>query len=87
MKNYLEIIPESIQLIKMTDEEYFSEKYKDYISNSKLSLIDPTAGGSPEKYLEGFKGSYNESFELGTDKWLLIKMKNKWRQHNKCKKN
>lgn len=66
MKNYLEIIPESIQLIKMTDEEYFSEKYKDYISNSKLSLIDPSTGGSPEKYLEGFKGSYNESFELGS---------------------
>lgn len=66
MTNCLEIIPESVQLVKMTDEEYFSSKYSDYISNSKLSLIDPTNGGSPEKYKEGFKGSYNESFELGS---------------------
>ena len=37
----IEIVPESIQLIKMTDEEYFSDKYKDYISNSKLGLLNP----------------------------------------------
>ena len=66
MKNYLEIIPESVQLIKMTDEEYFSDKYKDHISNSKLSLIDPSAGGSPEKFKEGFTGGFSESFELGS---------------------
>jgi hypothetical protein len=62
----VEIIKDSIQLIKMTDEEYFSEKYKEYISNSKLSLIDPSEGGSIEKYNSGFQGDYNESFDLGS---------------------
>lgn len=65
MKVYLEIIPESIQLLKMTDEEYFSEKYSDYISNSKLGLIDPDREGSLEKFKAGFKGGYSEAFELG----------------------
>lgn len=64
--NYLEVIPESIQLIKMTDSEYFSEKYRDYVSNSKLSLINPDEGGSIEKFREGFPNSYSESFELGS---------------------
>lgn len=61
----LEIIPESIQLLKITDEEYFSEKYKDYVSNSKLSLINPEEGGSIEKFNLGFKSDYSDSFELG----------------------
>jgi len=65
MKVYLEVIPESIQLLKMSDKIYFSEKYSDYISNSKLGLLDPESGGSSEKYKEGFKSSYSESFELG----------------------
>ncbi|MGV8961929.1 MAG: hypothetical protein ACOH2V_00930 [Candidatus Saccharimonadaceae bacterium] len=62
----IRLIPESIQLIKMTDEEYFSDKYKDYISNSRLSLIDPNEDGSPEKYELGNISKYNESFELGS---------------------
>ena len=62
----IEIIPESIQLIKMTDEEYFSSKYEDYISNSRLGLINPDNDGSTEKYLSGIKSKYSESFELGS---------------------
>ena len=62
----IEIIPESIRLVKMTDEEYFSSENKDYISNSKLGLIDPEEGGSLEKYLSGYSGIYSESFELGS---------------------
>lgn len=62
----LEIIPESVQFIKISDKEYFSDKYKDYVSNSKLSLIDPERDGSIEKYINGFDQSYNESFELGS---------------------
>jgi len=60
------IVPGSIQLIKMTDAEYFSAKYKDYISNSKLGTINPDEGGSPEKYEDGIKSAYSESFELGS---------------------
>lgn len=33
--------PHEILLTKITDEEYFSAIYKDYISNSRLSLVDP----------------------------------------------
>lgn len=62
----IEIVPESIQLIKMTDEEYFSEKYKDYISNSKLGLLNPEQDGSMELYTAGFKSKYSDSFELGS---------------------
>ena len=62
----IEIIPESIKLMKMSDEEYFSSSYSNYISNSKLSLIDPTEDGSPEKYKAGFTGSSSASFELGS---------------------
>ena len=32
---------DTIQLIEMSDEEYFSDKWADYISNSKLALINP----------------------------------------------
>lgn len=56
----------STQLLRLTDEEYFSDDYKDYISNSSLSLLDPTNGGSIKKFREGYKSDYNESFELGT---------------------
>lgn len=73
------LIPESIQLIKMTDEEYFSEKYKDYISNSLLSLIDPTDGGSSKKYEQGYENSgYNESFELGSAVHAVILQPNEF---------
>ncbi len=62
----IEIIPESIQFLKMTDEEYFSEKYKHYVSNSKLGMLNPNEGGSLEKFKEGFKSEYSSSFELGS---------------------
>lgn len=46
------IIPlfDSIQRIDMDDETYFSSKYKDYISNSRLKYINPKEDGSPEMY-------------------------------------
>lgn len=61
----IEIIPDSIIFTKMDDAIYFSEQYKEYISNSKLSLINPDEGGSIEKFEEGFKSEYSSSFELG----------------------
>jgi len=66
MKVSIEIIPDSIELVKMDDATYFSEQYKDYISNSKLSLINEDEGGSEEKFFSGFKSSFSDSFELGT---------------------
>ena len=45
------------------DEQYFKIPG---ISNSKLKLINPLEGGSPELYKQGFKHSYNTSLEMGT---------------------
>lgn len=60
----IHIIPETVRLVKMTDDEYFAEK--DYISNSKLSLINPDEDGSFEKFERGIKSEYSESFALGS---------------------
>lgn len=50
----------------MSDEEYFSDKYKNYLSNSKLGLLHPGEGGSLEKFQQGFKSDYSDSYELGS---------------------
>ena len=41
---------DSLEILNISDEQYFTE-YSDYISNSRLSLINPDQGGSVEKYL------------------------------------
>lgn len=58
------IVPGSIQLVKMTDPEYFA--LEGYISNSRLGLINPDEDGSPEKYKAGITNTYSESFALGS---------------------
>jgi len=82
----VELIKDSIERINMSDEEYFSEKYKNYISNSKLSLINPEQDGSPKKFKEGIKQEFNSSFDLGTavhglilepEKYILSEFRNK----------
>lgn len=46
------IIPvlDSIKREDLSDEEYFSKKYRDYISNSRLKYIDPSENGDPNTY-------------------------------------
>jgi len=69
----IKILSETIELIKISDEEYFSPKYKDYISNSRLGFLNEAEGGSVEKYKEGFGSSdYSDSFELGSAVHALI---------------
>lgn len=46
------------------DSQYFA--LKGYTSVSKLKLLDPRHGGSPDRYLMGFDYGYNESLLLGT---------------------
>lgn len=41
---------DSIKRVDMDDETYFSPKYKNYISNSRLKYISPKDGGSPDTY-------------------------------------
>ncbi len=58
---------ETLQLLKITDEVYFSSEYKDYISNSRLGLLNPKQDGSPEKFFTGFvPNGYISCFELGS---------------------
>lgn len=66
--NDIQIIPllDTLRLQKISDEVYFSEKYKGYVSNSRLGLINPQQGGSPEKFFEGFKSEYSSSLEIGS---------------------
>ena len=56
----------TLHLEKIDDSIYFSKKYSNYISNSRLSLINPEQDGSPEKFFSGFKSVYSPSFELGS---------------------
>ena len=46
------------------DSEYFA--LKGYTSVSRLKLLDPRHGGSPQRYIEGFDFGYNESLSMGT---------------------
>lgn len=46
---------DTLQLVKISDAEYFSPKYGGYISNSRLGLLNPRQGGSPESFFTGFK--------------------------------
>lgn len=61
-------LPDTIQLIEMDDEEYFSDKWAEWISNSKLALINPDQDGSPEVYKEGLSKhqKYSDSLVFGS---------------------
>ncbi len=62
----IKVIKDSIRRVQMSDEEYFGPKYKNYVSNSKLGLLNPAQGGSPQKFFEGFKSSGSQAFALGS---------------------
>jgi len=62
----IEIKLDSIELVRMSDQDYFSSKYKEYISNSRLGFLNEDEDGSIEKFLSGFKEEYSDSFALGT---------------------
>lgn len=57
LRNLVKLTPlvDTLQLLKISDSEYFSSKYEGYISNSRLGLLNPHQGGSPEAFFEGFK--------------------------------
>lgn len=62
----IEFLPETLSMKVISDEEYFSSEYKQYISNTKLKLINPDEGGTPKLYQEGLKFDYNPSIEFGS---------------------
>ncbi len=72
----VEPILDSLEMKKIEDRFYFGDEYKDYMSNSRLGLINPEQivrienkipiYGSYKEYLRGFDDSYRESFFIGT---------------------
>lgn len=54
---------DTLYLGKLEDAVYFSPKYSDYISNSRLGLLKQKG---PEAFIEGFKQGFNPSFQLGS---------------------
>ena len=56
-------ILDSLRLEDIDDSVYFSEKYSDYISNSRLGKL-VTDGA--ESFFEGLKSDYSASFETGS---------------------
>lgn len=57
---------DTLQLLDISDEEYFSPAYSNYISNSRLRLINPDQGGSPQLYKQGLGSSTTESLYRGS---------------------
>lgn len=78
----LELVPDSIEFLDMSDEKYFGEEYKNCISNSKLSLINPDQGGSKELYLQGFTGSTTPSLLLGSAVHSVVLQGNEFEINN-----
>lgn len=79
--NDIRIYPilESIHREKISDEVYFSEKYRDFISNSRLKLINPIQGGNPQLYKTGFDGSKTSSLFLGSAIHCLLLQKDEFK--------
>lgn len=59
---------DTLRLEKIDDEEYFSKKYSNYISNSRLSLINPEQDNDPEAFFEGLSkhNKYSDALIFGS---------------------
>ena len=82
--NQYKIIPDknSITSKQIDDSVYFGEEYKNYISNSKLSLLED---GDLIKYLYGLKPKTTSSLQLGTAVHALILQGNEYEISNQTK--
>lgn len=69
---------ETLEFKRMSDEEYFSDKYKDYISNSKLNLANPLQNGSPEIFYTNKTKLYTNSLTLGSAVHCIVLQKDKF---------
>lgn len=59
---------DTLRLQKISDEVYFSEKYSNYISNSRLSLINPEQDNDPQAFFEGLgkHSKYSDALIFGS---------------------
>lgn len=65
---------DTLRLEDIDDAIYFSEKYAEYISNSRLGLINPLQGGCPKNFFEGLSkhNLYSDSLTLGNIKSIAV---------------
>lgn len=66
MKANITPLLNTLEFKKIPDSIYFSEDYKNYISNSRLGLINPKQDGNPEKFFGGFKPFNSPSLAIGS---------------------
>lgn len=64
----LKPLTETIKVEDISDAEYFSKAYCNYISNSRLKLINPDEGGTPSKFFEGLNNNkiYSDALIFGS---------------------
>lgn len=64
----------TLRLEKIEDEEYFSEKFSNYISNSRLSLINPKQDNDPQAFFEGLSkhNKYSDALIFGSAVHQLV---------------
>lgn len=69
-QNDIKITPllDTLYLEKISDEEYFSERYSNYISNSRLGLINPNQDNDPKAFFEGLSkhNKYSDALIFGS---------------------
>ena len=72
----IEITPlmDTLRLQKIDDAEYFSEKFSGYISNSRLSLLNPYQDNDPEAFFEGLSkhNKYSDALIFGSAVHQLV---------------
>ncbi len=65
----IQLIPlmDTLRLQKIDDSEYFSVKYNGYISNSRLSLLNPNQDNDPKAFFEGLTkhNKYSDALIFG----------------------
>lgn len=64
----LKPLTETVHIKDISDEVYFSKAYGDYISNSRLKLINPDEGGDPNKFFAGLNNNkiYSDALIFGS---------------------
>lgn len=64
----LKPLTDTVHIKDISDEVYFSKEYSNYISNSRLKLINPDEGGSPSKFFAGLNNNkiYSDALIFGS---------------------
>lgn len=81
----IEPIIDSLVYREISDDQYFGSDFVDYISNSRLSLINPEQGGNEELFLEN-KHKSSSSLSLGSAVHCMTLQPDEFRLAPKCSK-